>query len=322
MSLPLTVPPSTVDETFLYSPLSTDLDGLDAHVAFLGIPFGSAYTPDAIANDQIKAPDSVRRITNRICRALDHYDYDVGGPIYDNRALKVVDVGNVPFDIHEHRGGHYARAEAAVRKILAAGAMPVTLGGDHGIPIPIFRALSDEGPITLIQIDAHIDWRLNVNGVTDGLSSPIRRASEMDHIGEIFQIGIRAQGSARTEEAEAALAYGSQIIPAFEVHDDGVQAVLDRIPDGGSYYITIDADGLDPSVMPAVEGPAPGGLTFHQVRSLIHGLVKKGRVKGLDIVEITPSFDLNQITSITAGRIIVNLIGAAVRADYFDAPRL
>lgn len=322
MSLPLTVPPSTVDETFLYSPLVTELDALDAHVAYLGIPFGSAYTPDAIANDQIKAPDSVRRITNRICRALDHYDYDVGGPIYDNRALKVVDVGNVPFDIHEHRGGHYARAEAAVRKILAAGAMPVTLGGDHGIPIPIFRALSDEGPITLIQIDAHIDWRLNVNGVTDGLSSPIRRASEMDHIGDIFQIGIRAQGSARTEEAKAALAYGSNIIPAFEVHDGGINAVLERIPDGGNYYITIDADGLDPSVMPAVEGPAPGGLTFHQVRTLIHGLVKKGRVKGLDIVEITPSFDLNQITSITAGRIIVNLIGAAVRADYFDAPRL
>ncbi len=322
MSLPLTVPPSTVDESFLYAALISDLDSLEAHVAVLGIPYGSAYTSAAIANDQINAPDSVRRITNRICRALNHYDYDVGGPIYDNRALKVVDVGNVPYDIHEHRGGHYARAEAAVRKILAAGAMPVTLGGDHGIPIPIFRALSDEGPITLIQIDAHIDWRLEVNGVTDGLSSPIRRAAEMDHIGDIFQIGIRAQGSARTEEAEAALAYGSNIIPAFEVHDGGVQAVLDRIPDGGNYYITIDADGLDPSVMPAVEGPAPGGLTFHQVRTMIHGLVKKGRVKGLDIVEITPAADLNQITSITAGRIIVNLIGAAVRADYFDAPHI
>lgn len=320
-STPLTVPPSTVDQTFLYSPLNTDLDALDAHVAFLGIPYGSAYTPAAIANDQVNAPDAVRRITNRICRALNHYDYDVGGPIYADRALKVVDVGNVPYDIHEHRGGHYARAETAVRKILAAGAMPVTLGGDHGIPIPIFRALSNDGPITLIQIDAHIDWRLDVNGVTDGLSSPIRRASEMDHIGEIFQIGIRAQGSARTEEHEAATAYGSTIIPAFEVHDGGIDAVLERIPAGGNYYITIDADGLDPSVMPAVEGPAPGGLTFHQVRKLIHGLVNKGRVKGLDIVEITPSHDLNEITSITAGRLIVNLIGAAVRADYFDAPR-
>ena len=320
MPTPLTAPPSTVEQTFLYSPLSTDLDALDAHVAILGIPHGSAYIPAAIANDQINAPDAVRRITDRICRGLAHYDYDVGGPIYDNRALKVVDVGNVPYDIHETGGGHYARAEQAVRKILAAGAMPVTIGGDHGIPIPIFRALEDHGPVTLIQIDAHIDWRMEVNGVSDGLSSPIRRASEMGHIKDIFQIGIRAQGSARTEEHEAAMAYGSTIIPAFELHEAGVDAVLERIPDGGAYYITIDADGLDPSVMPAVEGPAPGGLTFHQTRRLIHGLVGKGRVLGLDIVEITPMRDVNQITAITAGRIIVNLIGAAVRANYFDAP--
>jgi agmatinase len=200
--------------------------------------------------------------------------------------------------------------------------MPITIGGDHGIPIPIFRAFEGRGPITLIQVDAHIDWRDEVEGMRDGLSSPIRRASEMPHIGEIFQVGIRAQGSARPEEVEAAAAYGSNLIPAFEVHDGGMDAVLARIPDGGQYYITIDADGLDPSVMPAVEGPAPGGLTFHQVRKLIHGLVRKGRVVGMDIVEITPSIDVNMISCITAGRLIVNLIGAAVRANYFDAPPL
>jgi agmatinase len=209
-----------------------------------------------------------------------------------------------------------------IRRLLDAGVMPITIGGDHGIPIPILRGFADHGPITLVQIDAHIDWRDDVNGVRDGLSSPIRRASEMAHVGEIFQIGIRAQGSARTEEVEAAMAYGATIVPAFEVHDGGMDAVLDLIPDGGRYYITIDADGLDPSVMPAVEGPAPGGLTFHQTRKLIHGLVEKGRVVGMDIVEITPASDVNDITSITAGRLIANLIGAAVRADYFDAPKL
>ncbi|WP_333835254.1 arginase family protein, partial [Rubrimonas sp.] len=66
----------------------------------------------------------------------------------------------------------------------------------------------------------------------------------------------------------------------------------------------------------------PGGLSFHQARKLIHGLVAKGRVLGMDIVEICPALDVNNITSITAGRLIANLIGAAVRADYFDAPRL
>lgn len=320
MSLPLTIPPKPGHRSFLYSPLVTDLDGLEADIAFLGIPFGSAYEPQAVANDQIHAPDAVRAVTDRVSRALERYDFDVGGPIYDGRDIRAVDVGNVPFDIHDHFS-HSARAEAAVRKILRAGAMPITVGGDHGIPIPIFRALDEapgEGPITLVHVDAHLDWRDEVNGVRDGLSSPIRRASEMAHIGEIFQIGIRAQGSARVEEAEAARAYGAHIVPAFEVHDGGIDAVLARIPDGGRYYITIDADGLDPTVMPAVEGPAPGGLTFHQTRRLIHGLVAKGRVLGMDIVEITPSIDVNAITCITAGRLIVNLIGAAVRAGYFD----
>lgn len=318
MPLPLTAAPKSPHQTFLYSPLHTDLDTLQAHVAILGIPFGSPYEPHAISNDQIHAPDAVRAVTEKLSRGLERYDFDVGGPIYDGRDIKVVDVGNVPYDIHD-RTSHVARAEQAVRKILKAGAMPVCIGGDHAIPIPIFRALDGEGPITLVQVDAHIDWREEVNGVRDGLSSPIRRASEMAHIGDIFQIGIRSQGSARTEEVEAALAYGANIIPAFEVHDRGIDAVLARIPDGGRYYITIDADGLDPSVMPAVEGPAPGGLSFHQVRRLIHGLVGKGRVVGMDIVEITPSIDVNAITSITAGRLIVNLIGAAVRAGYFDA---
>ncbi|MFD2238615.1 agmatinase [Aureimonas populi] len=319
----LTVPAPVSHGSFLYAPVHTDLDSLEADIAFLGIPYGSAYTPDALANDQINAPDTIRRVTYRVSRALERHDFDVGGPIYDDRPIRAVDVGNVPYDLEVAGGGHFARAEEAVRKILKAGAMPITFGGDHGIPIPILRALSELGgdePITLVQIDAHIDWRNEVNGVHDGLSSPIRRASEMDHIGEIFQIGIRAQGSARPEEYEAAVAYGANIVPAFEVHDHGIDSVLDRIPSGGRYYITIDADGIDPSEAPGVEGPAPGGLTFHQCRRLIHGLVAKGRVLGMDVVEITPSRDVNDITSILAGRLAVNLIGAAVRADYFAGP--
>src|SRR4029077_7410202 len=119
----------------------------------------------------------------------------------------------------------------------------------------------------------------------------------------------------------AALAYGAKIITAYELHDVGMDAILERIPDGGQYYLTIDAADMDPSVMLAVASPAPGGVTFHQARKLIHGLVRKGRVVGMDVVEITPSTDVNQITCITAGRLIVNLIGAAVRAGYFNTHR-
>lgn len=315
----LTTAPKTGHATFLYSELATDLDNLKADIAFLGIPYGDAYSFAEIVNDQTNMPAAMRRATDRIVRSIERYDFDLGGPLYDNRPIRTVDCGDIVGDFRD-LAGHYVKAEAAIRKIRAAGAMPIVLGGDHGVPIPVLRALDGEGPLTLIQVDQHLDWRQDVNGVTTGYSSPIRRAAEMAHIGEIFQIGLHATGSARTEEVEAALAYGAHLVPSYEVHERGMQAVLDRIPAGGRYYLTIDLDGIDPAIAPGVAGPCPGGLTFPQVRTLIHGLVGKGRVVGMDVVEITPRSDINQITCITAGRFIVNMIGACVRAGYFDKP--
>ena len=313
----LTTPSKVGHQTFLYSELATDLDNLKADIAFLGIPFGSAYTYPEIVNDQTTMPAAMRAATDRITRSIERYDFDVGGPLYDNRPIRAVDCGDVIGDRNDLTA-HSKKAEEAIRKIRAAGAMPFVLGGDHAIPIPVLRALDGEGPITLIQIDQHLDWRDHINGVTDGLSSPIRRASEMDHIGEIFQIGLRATGSGRAEEFDAATAYGAHLISAYEVHDNGMDAVLARIPDNGRYYLTVDLDGMDASIAPGVAAPCPGGITFTEARKLIHGLVRKGRVVGMDVVEITPRTDLNQITCITAGRLIVNMIGAAVRAGYFD----
>ena len=312
----LTTAPRDVFQTFMNFPLVEDLDTLKADVAIIGMPYGDPYTIDELINDQTNAPTAVRRASQRISQALDRYDFDIGGPVFDGHDVKVVDVGDVPGAAADHVG-HYGRAEAAIRKIRAAGALPITIGGDHGIPIPIFRALDGEGPITLVQLDAHLDWRDNVNGVKEGYSSTIRRASEMAHIKDIFQVGVRGQGSARTEEVEAARAYGANIITTNEWQDIGTAALLKRIPDGGRYYLTIDADGLDPAVMPAVAGPQPGGVTYRQTIDLIKGLFAKGEVVGVDIVEITPARDLNEITSITAGHIILNVIGAAVRAGQF-----
>jgi agmatinase len=315
--LPLTTPIKPSTQAFLFAEPTTSLDNLRADIAFLGIPYGQAYSFAEISNDQSRAPAAMRATSDRIVRALDRFDFDIGGPLYAGKSIRVVDCGDVRAQVGDPVG-HVARAEQAVRKILQAGALPIVLGGDHAIPIPVLRAFDASGPITLIQIDQHIDWRDEVNGVRGGLSSPIRRASEMSHIREIFQIGLRANGSARQEEVDAALEYGAHLITAAELHDVGMNAILARIPDGGRYYLTVDMDGMDPSIAPAVMAPAPGGVTFTQACKLIHGLVAKGRVVGMDVVEITPATDVNGITCLTAGRLIVNLIGMAVRAGYFD----
>lgn len=314
-----TVAPRIGHPTLLYSELDLDIDNLKADIAVLGMPYGAPYAPSDFSNDQTNAPSAIRQATDRVVRKPEHYDFDIDGPLLQGRNdIRFVDCGDIVPDLTQP-GEHYARAEAAVRRIVAGGAMPIVLGGDHGITTPVLRGLDAKGPITLVHIDAHLDWRDDVNGVREGLSSPIRRASEMAHVDRIIQIGLRAQGSGRTEELVAARAYGAELVTAYELHDIGMDAVLARIPDGGNYYLTIDADGLDPSVMPAVAGPAPGGVTFVQARKLIHGLVKKGRVVGMDIVEIQPEKDhANLISCVTAGRLILNLIGASIRAGYFD----
>lgn len=313
--------PNMSHRTLLYSEPVTDLENLKADIAILGMPFGSPYSPHGYTDDQSRTPLIMRDLSDRFVRHPDHYDFDIDGPLLQGRNdIRFVDCGDVLPDVRKDKpGAHYDRATEALRLILKAGAMPIILGGNHGITTPMLRAYDDFDPVTLIHIDAHLDWREDVNGVEEGLSSPIRRASEMDHVHDIFQLGLRMQGSARPKDYEDAKKYGAHIISAYEVHDYGMQAILDRIPNNGNYYISIDADGVDPQIMPAVAGPAPGGLTYIQMRKLIHGLVNKGRVIGMDIVEITPSKDTgSMLTCVTAGRFIVNLIGASIKAGYFD----
>ncbi len=321
MTQPLTQKPSGVLTSFLGTPLQLNLDQIDADIAILGVPHGLPYSLEELVNDQSNAPDAIRHNAQDAAwdepRTLSHFDWDLGGPMLDGKDVKVVDCGNVTadkFDPYEH----YRRAEAAAEKIFAAGANLITLGGDHGIPIPIMRALPKDEKVTLVQIDAHMDWRDSVDGVKDGYSSPIRRASEMDWIGDIIQIGLRGVGSARQQEVDDATAYGAQLITAYEMHEIGIDAVLDRIPDGGPYYLTVDADGMDPSIMPGVIAPTPGGLDWLQLRKLIHGLVNKGRVLGMDLVEISPACDQGNLTLVHAERLICNFIGAAVRSGYYD----
>ena len=322
MSPTRTLPPPD-GRTFLGLPLCTDLDSLQADFAILGIPAGCPYLGEAFPNDQSRAPAAIRRESVRLSLGFDRWDFDIERPL---AGLRIVDCGDIPLPpppppVPTPTGaisplrpvstptGVYA--EQTVRTILSRGAKPIILGGDHSVTIPALRAFDRHGPLTLVQVDAHLDWRDEVGGVCEGYSNPMRRASEMAHVARIVQIGLRAQGSARQEELQAAQAYGAELITAYTVHEQGMPAILARILAGGRCYLTIDADGLDPSVMPAVEGPAAGGLFFHQVRALIHGLARQGELLGMDIVEIAPARDLIGISALTGGQLILNFLGAA-----------
>lgn len=295
--------------TFLDVPQCADLSTLDADVAVIGVPFGVPYDLRTAAAQSLP-PAAIREQSMRYVPWYEtHYDFDFDGELFAGRTVRIVDCGDVAMT--PGRWDENSRATTgAIAAILDRGAVPFVIGGDDSIPIPVLRAYAEQKPMCLVQIDAHIDWRDEREGIRDGLSSPMRRASEMPWIRGMAQIGIRGFGSARRGEFDAARAYGSVLIGAADVHRTGVDAVLSRIPAAERYYVTLDMDGLDPSIAPAVASPAFGGLTYYQVADVLRGIAGKGRLTGFDVVEIMPERDGGDLTSRLAARLMLTLLGA------------
>jgi agmatinase len=305
--------------TFLGAPRITalaDLAALRPHLVVLGVPFTPPYGMAGSRAASAPAPAAVRDASRGPARYLGHHDFDLGGELWAGREVRLVDAGDVAMT-----PGRYAEnsraTTAVVRAILAAGAVPVILGGDHAVPIPTIRAYEGQPPMAVVQLDAHLDWRDEVDGEREGLSSPMRRASELAHVAGMAQIGIRGVGSARAAEVDAALAYGSLIVTAAEVRRDGIDAALARVPAADRYYLTIDMDGLDPAIAPGVLAPAFGGLDYDEAAGLLRGVPTKGRVVGVDLVEIAPELDGRGLTSLLGVRLLLNLLGAMARAGQF-----
>jgi agmatinase len=305
--------------TFAGLPPWEDTRGLMADIAIMGIPHGTSYSPGT-PSYSVNAPTAIRKAAERYGKMIDHHDYDLGGPLLDNRDILVVDCGDLPGDPFDPAGNH-RRSEERIRDVVDTGAVPIVLGGDDSVTIPFLRAFRGKGIFTVVQIDAHIDWRHDINGITEGPSSPMRRASEMPWIDTLIQAGMRGVGSARAEDVEAAQTYGAGIIPAKAVQDRGIDQILNRVAIGSACLLTIDFDGLDPSIMPAVNTPMPGGLSYPQIVDLLHGLTKKANVCGFNLVEFVPEKDTNGLAALTAARIVFNMIGALVRSTFFAQRR-
>jgi agmatinase len=305
----LTIPVPDGQPTFVGFPRCDDLEALDADVAIIGVPYGVPYDMEGSTSPSSAAPRAIREQSLRWNRYLTHYDCDFGGELFAGRTVRIVDCGNVAM-VPGRYDDNNAATTAAIRTVLDRGAVPIVLGGDHAIPIPVMRAYEQAGPICIVQIDAHLDWRDEIGGVSLGLSSPMRRASELPYVEGMAQIGIRGVGSARRQEFDATRAYGSVLIGAAELHRDGIDAALSKIPPADRYYITFDADGLDPSIAPGVGYPSFGGLTYYQAFDLLRGVAAKGPIVGFDFVEVVPALDVRNLTSMLAARLTLNLLGA------------
>ena len=298
--------------SFAGLPVCTQLNDLEADVAIIGIHYVSPYPLRLPANTAktavYTAPDVIRRQSTRFIDHLDHYDFDFNDVLLADRHVRMVDCGDVdkkPNGV----GQNMENITAAIRTILTRGAVPVALGTDEGGVIAVLRAYDVIGALCVVHIDAHIDWRHERDGVREGYSSGMRRASEMPWIKAMAQVGLRGIGSARQQEVDDALAFGSAFIRAREVHREGIDACIERIPAAEHYLITIDTDAFDTAIAPGVLYPSPGGLTFDETTDLVRGIARKGSIVGFNLFEVRPELDTNDLTASTVAQMIINFIG-------------
>lgn len=297
--------------TFLGIEACTDLNSLTAPIALIGAPCASPYS--AVGAYCRHAPDALREATVPLAANRTHYDFDTGGPLFPRPELAAVDCGNLPFD-EQDAAGNREIIRSAIATIRARGAVPITLGGDDSIPIPVLEALGGSGEkFTILQIDAHIDWRDEYMGERQGLSSTMRRASEMKHIERIVQVGARGIGSARAQDYQDALDWGVKFVTGYELHRQGVDAALALIPEGSNIVVSIDADAMDPALVPGVIGRSPGGLSYYQMVDLIRGAGTRGRIAAMNFVEFMPERDVAGLGALNFARVIMSAMGVLAR---------
>lgn len=297
--------------TFLsapYAPVSGDApDFGDLQVAIVGVPMDLGVT---------NRPGS--RFGPRALRAIERigpYNHVLGcAPVFD---LKVADIGDVPFRSRYRLEMSHEDIEQHFGWIVAAGVVPLAVGGDHSISHPILKAIGKERPVGMIHIDAHCDtggaydhtkfhhggpFR---NAVLDGVLDPTR----------VVQIGIRGSAEYLWEFSYEA---GMTVVHAEEVGGLGIPAIIEKaraIVGDGPTYLSFDIDSLDPSFAPGTGTPEVGGLTTREVLELVRGL-KGINLVGGDVVEVAPQYDTTTNTAHAGAQMLFEILSLMVFSPF------
>jgi arginase family enzyme len=320
--------------TFMELPLARNpaqLEGVD--VAFLGMGYEGVkidsphtYLPDLAAPadpDSIyyrtgadKAPEAVRRYS--IHYSI-HHAYglfvEYGPDFYIFEQFGAVDSGDVPV-IPGDAETSFARCEARVSDIVAAGAVPLVCGGDHAITLPVVRAVAApmSGRLGLIHIDSHYDLCWDPPLFAGSQWAQLLQLPNVD-VRNFCQIGMRGLRQVPFE-VEVAKTLGHRVFTMADIDHDGVEVVTDAALEGASdgtegVYVSLDIDVVDPVYCPAQKYPEPGGLTSKQIIAILRRIGHAVEIKGFDLCCLGPQYDDRVGTgSHLAARLFVEVMAA------------
>ena len=290
-----------------YTQDPAELQGVD--VAVVGAP------ADDLVSDRPGTRFAPRAIRAASCPPGPHLEARIDA----FAELRVVDFGDAavlpadPVRTHE-------QIERTVGQVVAAGAVPVVLGGDHSITEPNVRAIAaHHGPVGLVHFDTHTDTGTEVFGVQLSHGTPMYRLVRDGHVAgaRYVQIGLRGYWPGAAEFAWQR----ENGITAFFMHDVrelGIREVVERAiaaVGGGPVFLTVDVDVLDPAFAPGTGTPEPGGMTSADLLWACREAARRLDVVGLDVVEVLPSaVGSADVTALVADRSVREaLTGMALR---------
>lgn len=302
--------------SFLRAPIKQDLHQLDADVAVLGVPSdeGSPFLPGSRFGPRGIREHSMRFGADGYYDARDerlYLDYELA-----NR--RIADVGDAevfPTDPE----GTWDAITSAMRLVLASGALPVVLGGDHAVSAPVVRAF--DRPINVVHFDAHIDYSPFRHGFMYTNTHPMRHIRAMPHVQSIMQVGIRSIRN-KMSDVHDSRNDGNQVVGMEELRDISPARIVTRMEPGAPVYVSIDVDVLDMPLVPGCVSAEPDGLTYAELRAALIALAEHAEIVGFDLVEVNPLLDVGTgITSYLAAHTIVEFLGHICAQERWIARR-
>ncbi|MGQ4877020.1 agmatinase [Billgrantia sp. LNSP4103-1] len=288
--------------TMMRLPTQPTAAGLD--VAFIGVPL------DIATSNRPGTRLGPRQIRDE-SRMLRPYNMATRAAPFDS--LQVADIGDVPINTF-----HLPKTVDLIARyydeVLSHGCIPLTLGGDHLITLPILRAIARKhGPVGLIHVDAHADVNEHMFGEPLAHGTPFRRAQEEGLLahGKVVQIGLRGTGYA-AEDFDWCRQQGFRVVTAEECWYQSLAPLMTEVRGqmgDTPVYMTFDIDGLDPSVAPGTGTVEMGGLTSPQGLEIVRGAAGLNLVGG-DLVEVSPPYDPSGNTALMGATLLYEMLCA------------